>query len=198
MAARVDFYADLGFDADLTDLPTPAFREAAEIADIRSEPPSLVESYGPPVPSSSATNEEAAFARTNEAHDWLQRFESHLRRFIDTEMTRAFGAEWPRHQLPNNMYDRWKTKKDAAARAGRPECAPVAYADFTDYIPVITRKDNWGQLFEGYFGRPEDVRESFQRLHPIRLDTMHARPISQDDELLLYVEVKRIMCAIES
>lgn len=198
MAARADFYADLGFDADLTDLPTPAFREAAEIADIRSEPPSLVESYGPPVPSSSATNEEAAFARTNEAHDWLQRLESHLRQFIDVQMTRAFGSQWPRHRLPNGMYDRWKKKKDDATRSGRPEFAPVAYADFTDYIPVIMRKDNWRQLFKGYFGRPEDVRESFQRLRPIRLDTMHARPISQDDELLLYVEVKRIMRAIES
>ena len=198
MAARADFYADLGFNADLTDLPTPAFREGDEIADIRSEPPSLVESYGPPAPSSSATNEEAAFARTNEAHDWLQCLESHLRRFIDAQMTRAFGAEWPRHRLPNDMYDRWKTKKDAAARMGRPECATVSYADFTDYIPVITRKDNWRQLFKGHFNRREDVRESFQRLHPIRLDTMHARPISQDDELLLYVEVKRIMRAIES
>ena len=42
------------------------------------------------------------------------------------------------------------------------------------------------------------MRESFQRLHPIHVDTMHVRPISQDDELLLYVEVKRIIDAIES
>ncbi len=30
------------------------------------------------------------------------------------------------------------------------------------------------------------------------MDTMQARPISQDDELLLYVEVKRIMGGIAS
>lgn len=53
-------------------------------------------------------------------------------------------------------------------------------------------------LFKSHFERFEDVRESFEWLHPIRVDTMHARPISQDEELLLYVEVKRIIDAIES
>ena len=69
----------------------------------------------------------------------------------------------------------------------------IAYADFTDYVLVICKADNWREVFEGHFDRPESVRESFQRLHPIRLDTMHARPIGQDDELLLYVEVKRLV-----
>ena len=198
LAARADFYANIGFNSDLTDLPTPAFREATEMAGIRSKPPSLVDSYAPPVPSSPEADEEAAFDRTNEAHDRLQRFESHLRQFIDVEMTEAFGPNWPKHRLPNGMYDEWKAKKNAAADAGRPECALVAYADFTDYSRIIVRKDNWRLVFKKYFERFEDVRESFQRLHPIRLDTMHGRPISQDDELLLYVEIKRIMCAIES
>jgi hypothetical protein len=40
------------------------------------------------------------------------------------------------------------------------------------------------------------VRESFQRLYPIRLDTMHARVIARDDELLLYVETRRLMKAV--
>lgn len=196
LGTRADFYADLGFDADLTDMPTAAFREAAEAADVRSEPLSLVESYGSLVPSSPAAETEAAFTRTNEAHDWLQRFESQLRQFIDAAMTQTFGPEWPRNRLPNGMYDSWEAKREAAG-TGRPACAAIAYADFTDYIRVITRKDNWRELFERHFKRVEDVRESFQRLYPIRQDTMHARPISQDDELLLYVEVKRIMRAIE-
>jgi len=37
------------------------------------------------------------------------------------------------------------------------------------------------------------VPESFQRLYPIGIDTMHARPITLDDELLLYVEARRLM-----
>ena len=63
---------------------------------------------------------------------------------------------------------------------------------------VICRRDNWRQVFSPYFERAETVRESFQRLYPIRLDTMHARPITQDDELLLYVETKRLMQRIKA
>ena len=41
--------------------------------------------------------------------------------------------------------------------------------------------------------RPESVRESFQRLYPVRIDTMHSRPVTHDDVLLLYVEARRLM-----
>jgi hypothetical protein len=61
---------------------------------------------------------------------------------------------------------------------------------------VICRKDNWRLVFAVFFDRQEGVRESFQRLFPIRLDTMHARPITQEDELLLFVEARRLMKAI--
>ena len=196
LGARADFYIDLGFDAHLTDLPAPAFREATAVTEIRSEPPPLSEAYVPP--DSGSVEEEAALARTNRAHDWLQRLESQLRRFIDHVMTDAFGPDWPTRQLPNNRRDQWNAKKEAADQSGAPPRPLIAYADFTDYVPIICRRDNWGQVFSPYFERPESVRESFQRLYPIRRDTMHARPITQDDELLLYVETKRLMRRIAS
>ena len=71
----------------------------------------------------------------------------------------------------------------------------IAYADFTDYVLVICRRDNW-RIFKRYFGREESVRESFQRLYPIRLDTMHARQITHEDELFLYVETRRLGAAM--
>jgi hypothetical protein len=46
------------------------------------------------------------------------------------------------------------------------------------------------------FGRKEDVQESFLRLFPVRVCTMHARIILLDDELLLQVETRRILRAI--
>ncbi len=57
---------------------------------------------------------------------------------------------------------------------------------------------NWNAAFAPFFKRQESVRESFQRLYPIRLDTAHARLITQDDELLLYVEVKRLVKVMTS
>lgn len=193
LGARQSFYVGLGFDADLTDLPAPAFREATDLADIRTESPRLIKFYDPPVPPAADAGEEAAFARTNDAYKWLLRFESNLRRLIDTEMKREFGTDWPKHQLPNGLYEQWQEKHDDAVRNGAPPHPLIAYADFTDYWRVIGRRDNWRRVFKTRFRRLEDIRESLQRLYPIRLDTMHARPIGQDDELLLHVEIKRIM-----
>ena len=71
----------------------------------------------------------------------------------------------------------------------------MKHPDFTDYVRVICKKDNWRNVFAPFFGREPSVRESFQRLYPVRLDTMHARPVTQSDELLLYVETRHL-CAL--
>jgi len=196
IGVREAFYANLGFDASLTEFPAPAFRESTEIAGLRREPPPLVDAYGEPVPHAESDSDEKALLLTNVAHDWLQRLESHLRKFIDARMTEVFGPDWPKHRLPNGMYEQWMEKREVAVKGGRAPKPLIAFADFTDYERVICKKDNWRQVFSSYFRRPESVRESFQRMHPIRLDTMHARPIAQDDELLLYVEVRRLIRVI--
>ena len=192
-AARADFYASLGFDRALTDFPAPAFQQSLDIGDLRREPPTLVDLYGDPIPGSHDADEEEALARTNMAHSWLLRLETQLRRFIDERMTQAFGADWPKHRLPNGLYEQWDEKKRKAEKVGRKERPLIAYADFKDYERLVCKSDNWREIFAAFFGRPESVRESFQRLHLIRLDTMHARPITQDDELLLYVETRRLV-----
>jgi len=196
LAARSDFYVSLGFDRALTDFPAPAFGQSLDIAGFRREPPPLVDRYGAPVPRANDDDKEEGLTRTNMAHDWLLRLETQLREFIDERMTRAFGTDWPKHRLPNGLYDAWQEKKQKAKEAGGEEWPLVAYADFTDYERVICRGDNWREIFAVFFNRPESVRESLQRLYPIRLDTMHARPITQDDELLLYVETRRLVKVI--
>lgn len=197
LGARSEFYVNLGFDQSLTDFPAPAFEEATEIAGLRRAPPPLVSAYGTPVPHSANAEEEGALVRTNIAHDRLFRLETNLRKFIDDKMTQEYGPDWPRHRLPPELYEKWVEKKSKAESSGRETRSLVSYADFTDYERVICKKDNWRDVFKSFFGRIESVRESFQRLHPIRLDTMHARPIGQDDELLLYVEVQRLIRAID-
>ncbi len=194
--ARSSFYEDRGFRPELTDFPSEAFEESLKIADLTGTPPVLVEQYGEPVPHSDDEEEEDGFYRTNMAHDWLFRLESQMRWFIDTLLTKQYGSDWPKHRLPGDLYDQWQTKKERSQKAGRPSSPLIAYADFTDYELIICRRDNWKEVFSNFFVRPENVRETFQRLHPLRIDTMHARLITQDDELFLFVEVKRIMKVI--
>jgi len=53
-------------------------------------------------------------------------------------------------------------------------------------VPLSTRNDNWEKVFKPESRRVEFVQASFQRLYPIRIGTMHARIITQDDELYIY------------
>jgi len=196
LAARSDFYVKRGFNPDLTAFPAPAFEQSLEIAKFRREPPSFIDRYRvEELVSGDSEEEEEGLLRTNNAHNWLLRLEVQLRKFIDEHMTNEFGADWPRHRLPNGLYDLWQGKKEKAINAGEQEHPLIAYADFTEYVPVICKDDNWN-IFKPFFGRKESIRESFQRLHPVRLSTMHARILTQDDELFLFAETKRLLNAI--
>lgn len=90
----------------------------------------------------------------------------------------------------------WKQKRDSAVKKGEEEQPMIWYADFTDYERIITRKDNWKDTFEGKFINMMDLQISFQRLYPIRNCTMHTRPLTKEDFLLLTVEAQRILRAI--
>lgn len=197
MAARSDFYIGRGFDPTLTDFPRPAFREALAAGGLHEIPVSGDDEYCPPK-SEWSVEEEVRFATTSRAHGSLMRLEVRLRRFIDDRMSDEFGPNWPKHQMPNGLYDRWMEKKKRAEADEETAWPLIAYADFTDYKRVICQRDNWSRVFRRFFVRPESVRESFQRLYPVRLAVMHARPITQDDELLLRAEAVRLTRAMKA
>jgi hypothetical protein len=49
----------------------------------------------------------------------------------------------------------------------------IAYADFSDYLPIIERGDNWNRIFKAVFNRRTDVQQSLSVPQP---DLYHARP----------------------
>jgi len=180
---RSEFYIARGFDPGLTDFPVPAFRDGLTSAGLYKAPDEDEQE---------ADDTEARFMRTNEAHDRLMRFEYRLRIFIDEAMTLSVGADWVRHRVPETMRTAWEDKKNRALAAGEAEQPLIAYADFTDYVVIIIRKDNWREVFGEMFQHKPSVEESFRRLYPVRICAMHARPITQDDALFLLVEIKRL------
>ena len=195
--ARSDFYIGRGFDPTLTDFPRPAFRETLAVGGLHEIPVSDDDDYFPPK-SEWSVEEEIRFAATGEAHGLLMRLEVRLRRFIDDRMSDEFGPDWPKHRMPNGLYDSWMEKKKRAETDEETTWPLIAYADFTDYERVICRKDNWARVFRRFLVRMAFARESFQRLYPVRLAVMHARPITQDDELLLHAEVVRLTRAMKA
>jgi len=112
-------------------------------------------------------------------------------------MTATFGSQWQKQRVPCEIHKAWKEKQQKSRDSGQGTPPPlIAFADFTDYEPIISRTDNWKELFAATFYNRDSVRESFQRLYPIRLATMHARELGQEDLLLLYVEVGRLCRAM--
>lgn len=193
--ARTDFYATRGFNTVLTDFPEAAFHQSLDLAGLDGETLNL-ELYGPAVRPLSDPEEESGLQRTNKCHDKLQRFERRLRQFIDDAMTAQYGSDWPKKQLDPKLYEYWEHKKQRAECNGG-ILTFIEVADFTDYETIICKKDHWRENFEARFKKKESVRESFQRLHPIRLAAMHARIVTKEDELYLAAEVVRLLSAIK-
>ena len=192
---RSGFYLERGLDLDLTFYPAIAFNQAITNAGVKRSPPTYIRAYADA--DDRRVEQEAGFERTNAAHDRLQRFESHLRAFIDRRMTAIIGENWIKHRVHSDMRRQWKAKQAKALDGGDSKQPLIAYADFTDYVPLIVRRDNWDQVFASVFRRKSLVQESFQRLYPIRVCTMHARIITQDDELYLHAETTRLLSAMD-
>ena len=191
---RASFYEGLGFNTDLTAFPNEAFEQLITEAGVRTPDVSLLEDYYP-VPTSEEI-EEQGFERTNRAHDMLLRFETHVRKFISERMEEEIGPNWIRQRIPGNIRAQWEEKQRSDSNRSNQALPLIAYADFTDYVDIICRNDNWRGLFESTFERKQFVQESFIRLFPIRRAAMHARIITQYDELYLHVETRRILKAI--
>jgi Swt1-like HEPN len=187
---RSGFYRERGFNPALTDFSEVAFADSAELAGLTTR-----RSTETDADDNGDDDVEIGLRRNREAFDHLQRFEIAIRRFIETRMVLVFGEKWVKQQTPQKIYESWLDKKEKAIKAGEPERPLIEYADFTDYRIIIERSDNWNAVFQPTFGRIEDVRESLQRLQPVRVATMHARWITLDDEALLIFETKRLLKA---
>lgn len=193
--ARTDFYVARGFNTALTDFPEAAYHQTLDLAGLDGERLNL-ELYGSVVRPAVDPNEEAGLQRTNKCHDWLQRFERRLRQFINDAMTAQYGSTWPKKRLDPKLYEKWEDKRQRAESSGT-ILTFIEVADFTDYETIICKQDHWREVFETKFKKKESVRESLQRLQPIRLTTMHGRIVTKEDELYLYAEVVRLLSAIK-
>lgn len=194
--ARNDFYIDRGFNSALTDFPEAAFHACLKIAGL--DDASLDSKlFGLVKLQSANPQEEAGLQRTNKCHDLLQRFERLLRKFINEKMTTQYGLNWPKKRLAPKIYEAWESKKEKAEKNGE-TLDYIEVADFTDYETIICRQDHWQEVFQTRFKRKESVRESLQRLQPIRVASMHARIITKEDELYLIAEIVRLQSAMKT
>ena len=191
--ARTSFYEERGLNSTLTAYPTAAFHESIELA-VLSEPDDS------PIPLCNGGHEKevVGFKRTVRAYKTLFQLEVSLRSFIIKRMEGKFGSVWIKRQVRGEVRRKWKERQQKDQDNLDHRRPLIEYAGLGDYVDIITRNDNWREVFQCIFRHKESVQESFRRIHPIRNSTMHARCLlSHDDELFLYVEVKRLTSAMK-
>lgn len=189
---RERFYLDHGFDSNLIQLPEPAFSQALVRTGLVRPPPSA------PAAEQPADEEAVLEHRMNRAYALFLRFERKLREFIDARMVTKCGMGWERHRCPGNgkIYQGWVAKRDAEVSNGISPQKLIHYIDFREYADLITKADNWREVFKDTFQREENVREAFARLGPVRVCTMHARAITKTEFTLAAAEITRLLIAI--
>lgn len=199
---RFDFYREQGFDPSLFIAPPPARRREDE-QEGSEEPKEIT-----PAPRSESlatkfisVSDKKGFERNGVAYAMLNKLEVQLRRFIHRAMTDAFTDEnWIKSQVDPKRVDEWRRAQETARKCRRPVGPLLDYCDFTDYIHIIGRRDNWPRAFERIFVRKESITESLQRLYPLRLATMHSHVnwISAQEIYLMDIELVRIYSAINA
>lgn len=192
---RSALYIEKGFNRGLSEFSRSAFDEALCSAGI----------FDMSIPILGKMEKEEdldseGLARNARAFNLLMVFEIKVRRFINESMRAYYGDAWFKQQLPADMLGKWREKAEMAIKNGAKvgDFELIDYADFTDYKIIIERKDNWNAVFKFVFVRIENIRESFQRLFPVRIATMYARIITQEDEIFLFSETRRVINAINS
>lgn len=193
---REESYALPDEDWYLARVPIAAFATLIKRESIRRVPP-VIEHYAGIVRQDAATVGSFMLPRTQNALACLTALESHIRRFIEAAMLELHGKNWIAY-VPEEMSGRWLTRQ-AEATAENASLRPViAFADFADYIRIFEARYSWRHAFRRVFEDPENVRETFERLRVVQYDAIRGRPISQLDELLLYVETNRLFRQIEA
>jgi hypothetical protein len=105
-------------------------------------------------------------------------------------MSASFGQRWHLSQLTPTA----KQKYTDAVKYERSHLSlkftsfhPIYFLDLPDLRELISRKDNWRQVFSTVFGEKdyEKVKTTLSELEPIRNSVAHNRPISEADANLV-------------
>lgn len=186
---RADIYFERGLDRNLTDLPVGALDESLEVAGLPLDEQALFQG--------DAGEERADSLRAKRVYSIMRTFEIRLRGFIVEAMLAQFGQGWIKHQVPGDVRARWEQRKESDLAAGGGGKAHVMeFSDLGDCLAIIIRGDNWRGLFSFHFNSKESIKESLQRLLPIRNAIAHSRAVTEIDELYVRVETHRVMTAI--
>lgn len=133
-------------------------------------------------------------------YDTLQRLESSLREFISKELSKV-TPDWWIQRVPADVSQNAENRKAKDEKLWpwhqEKDLPLIYYVDFPDYIKIITRKDNWKDVFAPIFRDKDAVSTKLRELEPIRNDIAHSREISAHAREKLEIYAREIIAAIQ-
>lgn len=130
----------------------------------------------------------------------LKRLESRLRECICGGLGKV-TRNWWKERVPKDVQERAKLRKNKNEKQYPwyvEKClSSLFYIDFADYVKIITRRDNWRQVFEPTFKDKEIISAKLRELEPIRNAVAHVRELSRTEADKLNLYSKDIMSCIE-
>lgn len=144
----------------------------------------------------------ASTAKPIEEYELLRRLELNLRMFIDQSLSRV-SKRWWVERVPEGIR---KTAEDRMRRDERlwpwikpPEKPhPIMYVSFSDYREIITRKDNWREVFKDVFKDENLIKSRLRELENIRNKVMHFRELAPEERNKLRIYTKEILECIKA
>jgi len=120
-----------------------------------------------------------------EPHLQLDELENSLRRCIKSKLEEISKIWWI-ERIPPDI------RKKAEERREKEDLARelIQYIDFTDYVKIITRRDNWREVFQQIFKEQELIISKLRELEPIRNAVRHGRKltIEQKEKLKIFCQ----------
>lgn len=117
-----------------------------------------------------------------EPYKILQKLETKLRECIQTQLE-TVSKNWWKERVPKDVQEKAelrKTKNEKQWPWHTSRDLPfIFYVDFTDHVKIITRKDNWRQVFKEIFKDKEAISVKLRELEPLRNAIAHFRELSR-------------------
>jgi len=102
-----------------------------------------------------------------------------LRQFVLICLSKI-SEQWWKTRVPPDVRGQAEERKAEEEQKLKPtiNLHPLWYVDFYDYVKIITRKDNWNDIFKEIFVNKDEFKVTIMKLAPLRNKIAHMRPLS--------------------
>ncbi len=175
-------------------LPEPLLAEVLQISGLESaifNPPTYVLS------DLTVLDETYTHRRHVEAYEVLILVEQSLRDVIESRLGELHGEDWWKRCVPEDVRRDCEWRKLEREKPSDVVLHPIYYANVYDYGKIITRNDNWRDVFSLVFGNKKEFEVCIQWVGDGRNPIAHTRPISDESYRMFITAALRIRSHIE-